>query len=318
MGENSGEIACFTLYTMIYVKLDKSYVYFGEECTEFENALYTLDWNLEKLVQITRPWKVLWRRDADVYKPGIIQEFFEVWKFEEQPEETYNRLSQSNLDIFQKAAQELLDYGIISRVSHEQKDYELVYNCDILNMFEDIYGPLGLQKIQDYIDLSDSSLNTIVKFYCGITKDKKLEIIRDAISSGLTTFDDISEFLPSWCCDSIKIFGIKKEDGGKRDVFVQPEYKNQVLLGYTDQVEIRKEMINEIYAEFKLGSVLRGSEIRTRFRKIYQKYGLNPKASLIDFMNYFVIRKAKSEYEWYYRIVRRKADEVSEKLINSK
>ena len=95
---------------------------------------------------------------------------------------------------------------------------------------------------------------------------------------------------------------------------VMPEFKNNTPLGYTDQKEIRKEMIDEIYKEFELGSVLRGSEIRTRFREIYRKYGLNPKASLIDFMEFFVIRKAKSEYEWYYRIVRRKKDEVMKEL----
>lgn len=296
---------------MIFVKLSENLVSYVQESSEFDNILYTLDWNLEKLVQISRPWKVLGRKD-DVYKPSIISEFFEVWKFEDQPEEFYNKFSQDLYNQLLDTAHELEGFGIISPKIPKLPEYELVYNCDILNILEDYYGPEDLQKIQDYIDLETSDLELVRRFYREPTKEKKMNMIQSSLASG--TINNISDFLPSWCKDSIKIFGSTREDGLKIPAFVMPEFKNNTPLGYTDQKEIRKEMIDEIYKEFELGSVLRGSEIRTRFREIYRKYGLNPKASLIDFMEFFVIRKAKSEYEWYYRIVRRKKDEVMKEL----
>lgn len=296
---------------MIYVKLSENLVSYVQESSEFDNILYTLDWNLEKLVQISRPWKVLGRKD-DVYKPSIIPEFFEIWKFEDQPEEFYNKFSQDLYNQLLDTAHELEGFGIISPKIPKLPEYELVYNCDILNILEDYYGPGDLQKIQDYIDLEASDLELVRRFYREPTKEKKMNVIQSSLASG--TINNISDFLPSWCKDSIKIFGSTREDGLKMPAFVMPEFKNNTPLGYTDQKEIRKEMIDEIYKEFEIGSVLRGSEIRTRFREIYRKYGLNPKASLIDFMEFFVIRKAKSEYEWYYRIVRRKKDEVMKEL----
>ena len=296
---------------MIYVKLSENLVSYVQESSEFDNILYTLDWNLEKLVQISRPWKVLGRKD-DVYKPSIIPEFFEVWKFEDQPEEFYNKFSQDLYNQLLDTAHELEGFGIISPKIPKLPEYELVYNCDILNILEDYYGPGDLQKIQDYIDLEASDLELVRRFYREPTKEKKMNVIQSSLAS--STINNISDFLPSWCKDSIKIFGSTRDDGLKMPAFVMPEFKNNTPLGYTDQKEIRKEMIDEIYKEFELGSVLRGSEIRTRFREIYRKYGLNPKASLIDFMEFFVIRKAKSEYEWYYRIVRRKKDEVMKEL----
>ena len=87
-----------------------------------------------------------------------------------------------------------------------------------------------------------------------------------------------------------------------------PKRKTSLSVSFAEveTEQIQQEMIDEIFSEFELGSVLRGSEIRTRFREIYAKYGLNPRATLSEFMKYFVIRKAKSEYEWYYRIMQRR------------
>lgn len=297
---------------MVYIKLSENLVSYSKECSEFDNVLYTLDWDLARLIHISRPWKVLGRKD-DVYKPSIIQDFLEVWKFDEQPDEYYNKFSSDLLNDLLGRAKELEEYQIITPVLPELPKYDLVYNCDILNLLEDYYGSEGLQKLQDFIDLTPDELELLRKFYKETTKERKITLIQSSMP--IVSLDRISGYLPSWCKDSIKVFGTSREGVTKKvPVFSLPEYKNSLPLGYTDKVEIRREMIDEIYSEFELGSVLRGSEIRTRFREIYQKYGLNPKASLFDFMEYFVIRKAKSEYEWYYRIVRRKKDEVMKGL----
>lgn len=307
MGQNSPLVPKKSLYLMIYVKLSENLVNYSLEYSELDSILYTLDWDLGKLIQITRPWKVLGRKD-DVYKPSIIPEFFEIWKFEEQPEETYNSFSPKLYTDLLDTAQILEGYGLISPKLPEIPKYDLVYNCDILNLLEDYYGPDNLQKIQNYFDLSVEESEFLKRFYKGLTKDKMLNLLHESLST--FSIDNISEFLPSWCKDSLKIFGIGSGDNNKKSVFQSPEYKSSTPLGYVDHVEIRKEMIDEIYKEFEVGAIMRGSEIRTRFREIYRKYGLNPKAGLNDFMEYFVIRKAKSEYEWYYRIIRRKKDEV--------
>ena len=307
MTQNSTKTPKIALKLMIYVKLVENLVTVCQDVSEFDSVLYSLNWDLDCLIRSARPWKVLGRKD-NVYKRSIVTEFFEPSKFGEQPNEYYEKFSSGLYTGLMDTARTLEGYGLISPILNELPKYELEYNCDILNLLEDYYGPDNAQKIQDYIDLNQEELDLLKRFYGEITKEKRLSLIRSFNSSSIS-IDSISDFLPSWCKDYIKVFGIGVVSEGKNE-YTLPEYKNPTPLGYTDEKGIRKDMIEEIYREFPIGSVLRGSEIRTRFREIYRKYGLNPKASLIDFMEFFVIRKAKSEYEWYYRIVRRKKDEV--------
>lgn len=310
IAQNSPKLPEKALNLMIYVNLVENLVDFKEETSEFDNVVYILDWNMDKLIRSARPWKVLGRKD-NVYKLSIIDEFFEPSKFDEQPDEFYNKFSEDLYSGLLDTAQKLEAYKLISPKLPKLPDYELIYNCDILNMLEDYYGPENLQLIQDYIDLNPEETKLLDEFYKEITKEKQIALVQDYLP--IISVDKISDFLPGWCKDSIKIFGSGKEENLK-PTFTPPQFKDQTPLGYTDKVEVKKEMIEEIYSEFEIGSVLRGSEIRTRFREICKKYGMNPKSGLVDFMEYFVIRKARSEYEWLYRIIRRKKNEVLEDL----
>ena len=296
---------------MIYVKLVENLVSYSEEYSEYDNIVCILDWNLKKLIDASRPWKILSRKD-NVYKPKIIEELIETWKFEkEQPEEYLDRFSPGLLDNILGIAKELEKYNIISPKLDKIPSYILEYNCDILNMLEEYYGDYNLNLIQEYIDLEKEDLDLIRAFYKEITNEKKLKLLQ----LSYVPIDHIIDFLPTWCKDYIKVFGLDLNSRTAGE-YSTPEYCNNNVLGgdLGEKIELKKEMISEIYEEFKIGSVLRGSEIRTRFREIYRKYGLNPKATIVDFMEYFVIRKAKSEYEWYYRIIRRKKDEVLENI----
>lgn len=294
---------------MIYVKYVENLVNYSEEYSEYDNIICTLPWDLKKLINASRPWKVLSRKD-NVYKPSIIEELFETWKFErEQPEEYLDKFSPKLLDSILLYSKELESYKVIQPILDNFPNYTLEYNCDILNTLEDYYGADGLELIQSFIDLSKEEIELIRSFYSEITNDKRLRLLQ----SKYQLIEHIIEFLPSWCKGSIKVFGIEINEQNKR--YISPECCNKNPLDNFSNIKLQKEMIEEIYDEFKIGSILRGSEIRTRFREIYRKYGLNPKATLVDFMEYFVIRKAKSEYEWYYRIVRRRKDEVLENIM---
>ena len=312
MAQNSNKNLKMTLYLMIYVKLVENLVSYSEEHTEYDNIIYILDWDLKKLIDASRPWKILSRKD-NVYKPKIIEELFETWKFEDdQPDEYLDKFSPALLEDIIELSRELEKYGIIKPRINEFPRYTLEYNCDILNMLEEYYGESNLEIIQEFIDLGKEDLDLIRSFYKEITNEKKLKLLQSSYT--LTPIERIINFLPPWCKDYIKIFGLDINSRAGEDYYI-PEYCNKKVLGDPGKkIELKKEMVDEIYEEFKIGSVLRGSEIRTRFREIYRKYGLNPKATLVDFMEYFVIRKAKSEYEWYYRIIRRKKDEVLENI----
>ena len=104
------------LIFVIYIKICENLVTFDTEKTEYDNILYSLDWDLESLVKTARPWKILTTKRKDVYKPSIIDEFFEVWKFEPQPKEDYDVISDKVVYCFQEAIKVLTERGLLSKI----------------------------------------------------------------------------------------------------------------------------------------------------------------------------------------------------------
>ena len=302
-----------SLINVIYVKInEENLVFLSTEYNEFDNTVLTLNWDLDTLKNTIRPWKILWKLHEDLYKPSIIPEFFEVAKQEETaPLEVYEPFSPAIYDTLEATAEELTSFGLIKvNQEYQKKRYSgLLYNCDIINKFEDLYGEKGSELIQEFATLDNKYINIVRGFYREITRSGKLNYLLAKLNG--EPVDIIADFLPKWCKDEIKIFGDTSKIGENQTDL--PECRKEGLVGEVDTEQIQQEMIDEIFSEFELGSVLRGSEIRTRFREIYAKYGLNPRATLSEFMKYFVIRKAKSEYEWYYRIMQRRDIELPSK-----
>lgn len=300
----------FLIIDMIYVKKDKEKIYFTTEFIEGEPSLYTLDWDIDRLIYLSRPWKYLGDLDNNFYKPSIIEEFFEVWKFNQSlPSEHYDNLSKNLLDETLKLSKELESWGLISPILPVFPEYQLQYNCDILNLLEDYYGESGLSMIQEYIDLDTEEKTALRELYKFITKEKRIEYLKRIRTT--VSLPSIVNFLPPGCKDFLKVFGVSDRIESRQNCYYVPEFKKEDPLGgRKDEAQIRLKLLDEIYKEFEIGSVLRGSDIRARFRKIYQKYGFNPKATLVDFSEYFVLKKTRSDYEWYYRLMRRRKDEV--------
>lgn len=295
-----------SLINVIYVKIsEENLILLSEEYSEFDNVALTLNWDLGQLKKTLRPWKVLWRFDEDFYKPSVLVEFFEVTKHEDYvPIEVYDQASNRILESLTKISAELESYGLlkIDPTFLGKKYKDPVFNCDIINKLEDKYGEEGAELIQEYATLDNRYIEIIRGFYREITRSNKSDYLTRKLKG--ESLDVIADFIPSWYKDEFKIFGhSSKIDENLSNI---PQFKKEGLVGAVNTEQIQQEMIDEIFAEFELGSILRGSEIRTRFREIYAKYGLNPKATLSEFQRYFVIRKAKSEYEWYYRIVQRR------------
>lgn len=295
-----------SLINVIYVKIsEENLILLSEEYSEFDNVALTLNWDLRQLRKTLRPWKVLWRFDDDYYKPAVLTEFFEVTKYEEYvPIEEYDPASSRILESLVKISDELEGYGLIKEdPSFRNKKYkDPVFNCDIINRLEDKYGEEGVELIQEFATLDNRYVDIIRGFYREITRPSKSEYLTSRLKG--ESLDIIADFIPSWYKDEFKVFrNTNKIDENLSGI---PQFRKAGLVGAVNTEQLQQEMIDEIFAEFELGSVLRGSEIRTRFREIYAKYGLNPKATLSEFQRYFVIRKAKSEYEWYYRIIQRK------------
>jgi len=276
--------------------------------------IYTLEMELgEKLLNFLRPYKKL-NLSSGLYKLSVLEEIDNINQdINYCIDFGYSKISevqkQDLLQDYTMSYNSLVSLGIVED-SIQTKKEDLIkyieYDCDIVNYLEEVYGDKVSNLLLDYSDLSQQQKDFLNNLMKETTKERKLKYIKENL--GIINLETIYEFIPSkYLCD-LKIFGLKLGNEIKELTPNTPEFKVSSRLdgdlnGTTELDEIIKR---EIYNEFKLGEVTRGSELKTRLSAIYRANNLNKTARLVDLLDYFVITKAKSEYEWFYRIVNRK------------
>ena len=303
------------MFFMVYVYKRQDLVYIKEDrnpIDENDTLVHILyKWcDFEATKHFLRPWKIL-NKPGDFYTLESLP-ILSKNLYEDQLDR--NLISIDKKDIYKRANEYMGIAHILSKlnskfgnacsISHNL-DYldKAEYTCDIQNYIVFLFGDMIGELIFKYDRLKEEEQEFLKQLSSiSLTKEEKLEFIKKEMNN--IDLNRVDIFLPPWCLGNLKVFGFESKSLHKSSI---PEYLNAAKInGKPEESQIEDYIRQEIYEEFKLNEVLRGSEIKIRLDKIYDKIGLKRPSRLSDLLDYFEISKTRSEYEWSYRINLRK------------
>ncbi len=244
--------------------------------------------SLDDIKHNLRPWIVLEtaNEDKNLYKNvPEIKEYLETGKLNI----FYTKINQSyaldEIKYFKKSWTFLHDtLECINQIPKPDNLNDIInniiYDCDVYNYLENVYGPSTVDIVYAYKSLKYDEKEFLNDFSKINTRDKKY----DFLEKNLQTLDpEVIEFLPLWYRLSCKISnGIKPQE--KENL----EYKNTRNLGNTDN-NIQEKLKNKFIQTFKLGNTYTGQEIKNMVRNIYEDLGIKKTPKISDLQDYFVI-----------------------------
>lgn len=266
--------------------------------------LYTFPWyryNLPSLYFILRPWKKLGCNE-DLFKEGVC-DVLENWKdLKTAPKEPVRDIQYIYKHDIEKEEKKFLDnYKALVNLerfnSFDKRDLDyskIIYNCDIPNLLEDLYGETICKAVEKYSRLNSDNKHYLESFAKILTKEKKLEFVRSDFNN------EVLEFLPPWCLINLRIFGIDGNTYNPKNVEIQ-EYKITDVL-FDDKIQM-DQVKNEVFQKFKLREVYSSWEIKSILSEIYEKYGIKKIPKVVDLYEFFGISCRKNSL---YRIDIRK------------
>lgn len=288
---------------------------YENENDEFFDTVHilTLNWDYDKTLPIIhkglRRWKNLSVSDDYCYNYcDEVLNWFNKFKNEKPTSnETLKFVWDKDISLLEKdflqAKKKLEEVGLIEKTDTRSDDTlrkNIKYECDIWNYFDEIYSKEVSHLVEEYLLLSDKKKKFISDFYNKLTKESKLEFLKNKDSN--IDVSEILEFLPQWCIFSLVISDLLVSENNEVNISV-PEFKNDTKIDKKDRLRrfkvdwIRKE----IYKTFKINSVWKGPDIKKKLEEIYRMYEYPFKASILDINEYFEISKTRVGYRIGFR-----------------
>lgn len=297
---------------MVYIFKRDDQVYLKEDYQKLKDTdqmLYNIySWNdIEAARKLFRPWKIL-DKEGDWYIEDVLEE---VLRYKDKPQQYTRNLE----DITREQAyQQVKDcIGVVytlfklnPRLGSSENIFidsyidKIKYTCDVKNYITYAYSATISNLVEEFNNLDSDQKEFLKVLASSSSRERKLEyLMTEGIKLDL---ESMFKFIPTWCFGSLKIFG---KCNSKIDCIINvPEFRDARRLDGkpADDSELEKCLKNQIYTEFKLGEVTRGSELKARLGKIYKNLDMKRTPKVSDLLEYFNIMKSRKEYEWFYRI----------------
>lgn len=276
-----------------------------EKNRTYTELLYTFpDQDIEKLYKILRPWKALYKRNPEWFKVSCLgyikshKDNLDLKNEENMPiqikdkEQTF-KLCLNGLDIFSKLEENQVD--VQKFINLDKRN--ILYSCDIYNIFEDIYNSRIAFFVESYINLRKEEKEFIQDLSNQPTREKRLGFLENNI--GLVS--DIYELLPSYLKIQISCLGINKNSK------TLPMFKNSNIIGGELEDNPEKFIQEEIYNTFHIGEHWLGKDIKEELERIYKKYNwcLEEAVRIQDLGKYFEISYFSFEGTGQYRLIKK-------------
>lgn len=290
---------------MIVLEDKRGYIYLAKST---KDIFYTKihfnfpGWDRNDLVDILRPYKVLFEKEPFFYNKSSL-EFFEknkkVKKSTEFGKTKLNPLEKNEVDVlFSSFLNSLyylkkLDYCPIQFTplcEKLEKAKRLVkYSCDVKNIFYNILGSrLGKAVIKLTSELREKDFKDALDEFLKIkNKEDKITFLEE---------NNLNEFLPfinSSFRMEIEIFN--NRPAANDSEILTPLFKKEDVL-FTDK-SLPSKLKEEIYLAFQIGEIVTGDTIRERLYKIWDDLGLEGKPKLKVIFNYFNTNIQRSGYK---------------------
>ena len=247
-----------------------------------------------------RPWKYL-GIGTDLYKPGLLK-YLEEWKDSviAPPRIPLKYVYKRDIERILGEYREILNILYSLELIEEPKEIKymkfMVYECDVLNYLEDVFGSYTIDLCEKYKDLGEEKKTFLKKLIDLQGRENKLALLRT-----LEIDLDIFTFLPPWFKLNYQVFGGLDRIVRNQNIDLPEHDKLERVDGYAGEELLREH----IYEVFKYGETLSSKEIKERLSELYQKLGIKRVAKISDLFNYFDLVRT---YSRMYNLWRRRVD----------
>ena len=274
---------------MIYIYKDDKNRYIITE-TPREDLQVSLIFPWDSLpAENIRPWKCL-GLGTDLYKPGILG-YFEKWKDSkttppaEKQSYVYRKEVEEILAGYKKTLTLLHNLELIDEPGQLKYRKFMVYECDIKNYLEDVFGKYTMDLCEKYNGLGEEK-KKVLKILARIQgRENRLDYLKDQ------EIDiDLFTFLPPWFKSSYQVFG--QLDRIVRNQNIETiEYQEETRIdGFAGESLIGAS----IYNAFHVGDLLSAKEIKEKLLALFRHLGIKRTPKIGDLEPYFTVERTYS------------------------